>query len=97
MLAEGDLHGVQELDDHEDQEHAVEQIHDALRRGSGQNAPSQADRDVDEKRGGARGEERSQADVDDVLDARESPRDRQAQRLGLAGGRGTRHGCHLPS
>src|SRR5205085_11750228 len=65
MLAKGDLNGVKQLDNQQDQQDAVEQADCA--RLAGQHALCELDDGVDQKSEGAGCKEQPEADVDDIL------------------------------
>src|SRR5437870_1356738 len=81
VLAEGELHGVEELDDHQDQEDPVEQIHGAVGQRGAEQGLHEGDGHGDEQHERDRCQERSQAHVDRVLDPHEALRDQSAPGL----------------
>ncbi len=74
------LHGVEQLDDHQDQEGAVEQLDDRLDGRPCEDARPQRPGAGHQQRSGTVGEKQAQPDVDDVLEAAEGPRDGGAHR-----------------
>jgi hypothetical protein len=68
VQAEGNLHGVQQLDDEEDQENPIEQGKHLRGSLAGKSRRAEPQERRDEKRDRACGEKQAEANVDEVLD-----------------------------
>ena len=70
-----DLHRVEDLDDHQDQQDSIEQLDDVAGQSTGHELAHEvvgADRQEDDRRAG---QEDIQADIHEILDPREDSRD----------------------
>jgi hypothetical protein len=89
MLSKGNLHRVEELHDHDHEQHPIEQVDDRSGHAAGQELTTEREASVDEEDHGTRGEQEPEAGVEDVLDPREALRDPLTNRgRNAAGSRG---------